>query len=66
MEIRKCIKNAFSVIGKEGSTNDGPGFIKRLWADANSHFDEIRQLAKKDENGNLAGIWGVMYLGCDV
>lgn len=60
VEIRKCIKTAFSVIGKEGSTNDGPGFIKRLWADANSHFDEIQKLAKKDENGNLAGIWGVM------
>ena len=60
VEIRKCIKNAFAVIGKEGSTYDGTGFIRRLWADASSHFDEIRQLAKKDENGNLAGLWGVM------
>lgn len=60
VEIRKCIKNVFAVIGKESSTCDGPGFIQKLWADANSHFDEIRQLAKKDENGNLAGLWGVM------
>jgi hypothetical protein len=60
MEINKCIKESFSVIGKEGSTNDGNGFVKRLWDDANLHFDEIVPLAKKDEAGNLLGIWGAM------
>lgn len=60
MEIRKCIKEAFSVIGKEGSTNDGAGFIQRLWADANSNFAEVAHLAKKDESGSLVGSWGAM------
>ena len=60
MEIKKCVKEAFSVIGKEGSTKDGGGFIQKLWADANSHFDEVASLAKKDEHGNLIGIWGAM------
>lgn len=60
MNIEKIIKGSFAVIGKEGSTSDGEGFIRRLWADANSHFDQIAHLAKKDENGNLAGIWGAM------
>lgn len=60
MEIQRCIKESFSVIGKEGSTNDGNGFIQKLWADANSHFNEVAELAKKDEKGNLLGIWGAM------
>lgn len=60
MKIEKCIKESFVVIGKEGSTKDGQGFIQKLWSDANSNFNEVKQLAKKDENGNLAGFWGVM------
>lgn len=60
MEIKKCIKESFSVIGKEGSTNDGEGFIQRLWEEANSHFQEVDQLAKRDEHGNIGGIWGAM------
>lgn len=60
MKLEKCVKKSFVVIGKEGSTLDGADFIKRLWEDANSHFDEIRHLAKKTESGNIAGIWGAM------
>ena len=60
MKMESCIKESFSVIGKEGSTEDGPGFIQHLWADANAHFAEVAHLAKKDENGNLVGIWGAM------
>lgn len=60
MEIKRCIKETFSVIGKEGSTDDGAGFIQRLWNDANSHFAEIEHLAKRDEVGNISGIWGAM------
>lgn len=60
MKISKCTKEGFSVIGKEGSTNDGHGFIQRLWEDANSHFDEVALLAKKDESGNILGVWGAM------
>ncbi len=60
MNVNKCIKESFTVIGKEGSTRDGEGFIRRLWEDANSHFAEVQHLAKKDESGGLAGIWGAM------
>ena len=60
MNMEKCMKEAFAVIGKEGSTEDGPGFVQNLWTEANTHFAEVAQLAKKDENGNLVGIWGAM------
>ena len=49
----QVIKKKFVVIGKEGSTLDGEGFIQKLWNDANSHFNEIAHLAKKDVNGNF-------------
>ena len=58
MKIEKCIKESFVVIGKEGTTLDGSDFIQKLWEDANSHFSEVQQLAKKDEHGNIVGIWG--------
>ena len=61
MNVNKCIKESFTVIGKEGSTRDGEGFIRRLWEDANSHFAEVQHLAKKDESGGLAGIWGARF-----
>ena len=60
MDIKKVIKDSFVVIGKEGSTNDGEGFIQNLWADANSNFNEIAHLSKKDESGNIIGAWGAM------
>jgi hypothetical protein len=60
MKINKCTKESFIVIGKEGSTNDGEGFIQRLWEDANSHFNEIELLAKKDDKDNIVGVWGTM------
>ncbi|MEE0681932.1 MAG: GyrI-like domain-containing protein [Candidatus Gastranaerophilaceae bacterium] len=60
MKIETCEKESFVVIGKGGSTSDGAGFIQRLWDDANSHFGEVQHLAKKDENGAICGVWGVM------
>lgn len=60
MNIDMISKPAFSVIGKEGSTAIGVGFIQRLWAEANAHFDEVANLAKRDENGIPVGIWGAM------
>ena len=60
MEIKKCIKDSFSVIGKEGSTNDGDGFIQRLWEDASNHYHEIAALVKTGEDGNPVGFWGAM------
>lgn len=60
MKIEKCVKESFVVIGKEGSTKDGEGFIQRLWDDANGHFSEVVALAKKDDEGHPVGIWGAM------
>lgn len=60
MKVNQVRKESFTVIGKEGSTLDGDGFIQKLWDDANAHFEEVAHLAKKDENGNICGIWGAM------
>ncbi len=58
MRLETWKKDAFAVIGREGSTSDGPGFIQKLWADANAHFSEVRALAKRDEAGRPVGFWG--------
>lgn len=50
----------FHVMGKEGSSADGEGFVQRLWAEANAHFPEIAPLVRKNRLGVPAGIWGVM------
>ncbi len=60
MQIERYSKETFVVIGKEGSTEDGAGFVQRLWIDANAHFDEVANLAKRNESGQLVGIWGAM------
>lgn len=60
MKIEKCTRAAFTVIGKEGSTRDGENFIERLWEDANTHFGEIAQLVKSDDEGVPVGVWGAM------
>lgn len=56
----RIIKPAFTVIGMEGSTADGHGFIPALWETANSRFGEVAALAKTREDGSLCGIWGAM------
>ena len=60
--MTKVIKKAFVAIGKMGSTLDGEGFIQKLWNDANSHFSEVANLAKKDTNGNIVGIWALCLI----
>lgn len=60
MNIERISKPGFCVIGKEGSSRDGEGFVQRLWEDANSHFAEVAHLAKLREDGSLAGVWGAM------
>ena len=59
-DIEVIQKDAFCVIGKPGSTRDGADFLRKLWQEANSHFGEVEHLAKRDEAGNLVGIWGIM------
>ena len=58
--MERWVKPAFSVIGMEGSTEDGPGFIAALWDRANGRFGEVAALAKTNEDGSLCGVWGVM------
>ncbi len=60
MKAERIIKDSFPVIGKEGTTEDGEGFIQKLWAEANGHFDEVAALAAKDADGNLSGCFGAM------
>lgn len=60
IDIKNCTMPSFSVIGKEGSTNDGSDFIKKLWNDANQNFNQVVELAEKEPDGNLLGIWGLM------
>ena len=60
MEFHKYIKESFVVIGKEGCTNDGDGFVGRLWEDANNHYSEIAGLVRKNNAGQPAGFWGAM------
>lgn len=62
MEIKTCVKESFSVIGKEGSTKDGAGFVQKLWEDANSHFNEIAHLAKKRMNMEISAAYGEQCL----
>ena len=60
MKYQQIEKSSFSVIGKEGTTLDGEGFLRRLWDAANAGFLEVAPLAKRKENGDLSGIWGAM------
>ncbi|CAM3650366.1 Bacterial transcription activator, effector binding domain [Vibrio aerogenes CECT 7868] len=60
MDIHTCVKESFSVIGKEGSTEDGQGFIQLLWRDVQTQFKQIDPCVKREPNGRLCGIWGVM------
>lgn len=58
--MERIIKPAFAVIGMEGSTEDGPGFIPALWEKANARFSEVAELAKYNPDGSPLAIWGAM------
>lgn len=58
--MERFIKPAFAVIGIEGSTDAGAGFVARLWEEANGRFPEVAALAKTNPDGSLAGVWGAM------
>lgn len=59
MNIERCTKNSFAVIGREGSTLDGKNFIQKLWDSVDFNFNDISDLALKDIDGNIAGRWGL-------
>ena len=58
--MERWVKPGFPVIGLEGSTEDGAGFVERLWQEANGRFAEVAALAATGEDGQLAGVWGAM------
>jgi len=60
MNIERIILPAVTVIGREGSTHDGSGFIQNLWSEANAHFAEIEPLVRRSETGVPVGFWGAM------
>ena len=60
LQIERKTKPPFAVIGREGSTDEGEGFIQRLWDEANARYGEVQALAKVDENGQPVGFWGAM------
>ncbi len=62
--MERWMKPGFAVIGIEGSTADGAGFVERLWAEANGRFQEVAALAKNNADGSLAGVWGAMTDMC--
>lgn len=60
MHTETCTLPAVTVIGREGSTRDGEGFIQRLWAEANARYTEIEPLVKRGPDGLPVGFWGAM------
>ena len=60
MKHERCILPAVTVIGREGSSKDGPGFVQKLWKEANAHYPEIAHLTLKAESGAPRGLWGAM------
>lgn len=52
--------SSFSVLGREGSTEDGPGFIQGLWQAANEHFQEIAPYVLFEKSGAPQRLWGLM------
>jgi hypothetical protein len=51
-------KDGFSVLGKEGSTRDGAGFVERLWKEADSHLNEIIRVVRFRSGDPI--FWGLM------
>ncbi len=62
MNLQHIVKEAFEVIGKEGTGDSTQGYlwVPPLWKEANDKFDEISGLVKLKEDGRIAGVWGAM------
>lgn len=59
MKFEMVDKEAFSVIGREGSSEEGPSVIRRLWTELQEHFAEIGPVVLQ-KDGKLVGLWGLM------
>lgn len=59
-DIKFIEKDKIYLIGKQGSTNDGPGFISKLWEELNNDFLKIKNIIKVGADNFIVGIWGAM------
>jgi hypothetical protein len=50
--------DSFALLGKEGSSSEGPGFVEKLWNAAERGLPEILPALKTDKFGPL--YWGAM------
>lgn len=60
IEIKECHFASFSVIGLVGENTDGPRYVDNLWREMNVKGKAIMHLAKKDDDGQIMGAWGLM------
>lgn len=62
MNVHLVEKESFCIIGKmgEGLATEGKKWIPPLWESANSNFNEIADLVRYDDKGNVLGVWGIM------
>jgi hypothetical protein len=51
-------KDGFSVIGKEGSSQEGAGFVERQWNEAENHLKEILPVVRYRSGDPI--FWGLM------
>ena len=49
-----------AIIGKEGLCTEDKNIVQDLWADANSHFNQVAELGMKEEDGTFVGFWGAL------
>ena len=60
MSIRIVSLPETEIVGKEGLCTRERNVVPELWAEANAHFGEVAEIAKKAPDGTLAGYWGAM------
>ena len=60
IEIKECRFESFSVIGLVGDNSAGPRYVYNLWREMNVKGKAIMHLAKKDDDGQIMGAWGLM------
>lgn len=60
MNVFEVTLEAFSVIGREGSTADDPGIVLKLWKEFNERYAEIEDLVPAPPEGENGHVWGIM------
>lgn len=60
MDYEKITLSSFCVLGHETSSADGEGFVKKAWQLSDDGFSTVAPLAKKERDGTIKGVWGLM------